>query len=107
MSEDTMKAMDAAMKAVFEAMPASAPESPGNAERTVCEWCGVSRDNGDIYITGGHSLCNDCDQDGDALKDLTEALEEEEKVMVTAIKQATAILERARRYRARLRREES
>jgi len=104
MSEDTMKAMDAAMKAVFEAMPASAPESPGNAERTVCEFCGTSRDNGDIANIGKHDICEGCDMDGDALRDLTEAMEEEENVMVSAIKQATELLERARRYRAPLRR---
>ena len=108
MSEnDSMKAMDVAMKAVFEAMPKSAPETMGTDERTVCEGCGVSRDNGDMNRIGHHDFCSTCDLDGDKLKDLTEALEEEEKVMVEAIKQATAILERARRYRASLRREES
>ena len=108
MSEnDSMKAMDAAMRAVFEAMPRSAPETMGTDERTVCEWCGVSTDNGDMSVIGDHWLCNDCDMDGDACVALSRALDEEGEVMVVAIKQATTILERARKYRSRLRREKS
>ena len=103
----SMRAMDAAMRAVFEAMPKSAPESPGNDERTNCEYCGCSTDNGDMSVIGDHWLCADCDMDGDACVALSRTIEEEGEVMVVAIKQATELLERARRYRARLRREES
>ena len=104
---DTMRAMDAAMKAVFEAMPASAPESPGNAERTVCEYCGVSTDNGDMTVIGDHWLCADCDMDGDACVALSRALDKENTVILRAIEQTYELLERARRYRASLRKGES
>jgi len=102
-----MSAMDAAMKAVFEAMPVSAPETMGTDERTVCEGCGVSRDNGDMNRIGHHDFCTTCDFDGDALKSLLMALEEEEKVMAFASREAISLLDHARKYRAPLRREES
>ena len=105
--ECSMRAMDAAMRAVFAVMPKSAPEPLGTDERTNCEYCGCSTDNGDMTVIGDHWLCADCDMDGDACVALSRALDEEGEVMVVAIKQATELLERARRYRARLRREES
>lgn len=101
--EHSMEAMGAAMKAVFEAMPVSAPETPGDQERSVCEYCGHARLNRTMVVTGGHWLCEDCDQDGDALKALTRALDLEETVMLRAIEQTHELLERARRYRAPLR----
>ena len=100
MTDHTMQAMDAAMKAVFEAMPPSEPETPGDEEITVCEWCETPCPNRNMVVTGGHWLCEDCDQDGDCLKALTLALDLEETVMLRAIEQTHELLERARRYRA-------
>jgi len=103
--EHSMEAMDAAMKTVFEAMPPSAPETPGDEERTACEWCEDVYHNDTMVVTGGHWICEDCDQDGDCLKAMTLAIELETTVMLRAVEQTHELLERARRYRAPLRNE--
>jgi len=105
MTDHTMQALDVAMKAMLEAMPVSAPETPGDDEVTVCEYCKKALPNDEMVVVGGHWLCEDCDQDGDALKAMTLAIELESTVMLRAVEQTHTLLDRARRYRAPLRQE--